>query len=183
MCVRKSSARRVLQFTPFNAASCVLHRPASRVIHRLQLFCFWFLLIAQRGVQVRDLKRRLRGVCATAAKDPERPSKLSPPSWENPCVVIQLESLHKSELRLGTADRFSGGAKERADSTCLRRDKSTTVLDRRCGQSSSEGMPNWRRPRLRHRNQSHRGFLTCDQSLDAFRPTSVTLAGSALTES
>jgi len=57
MCVRKSSARRVLQFTPFNAASCVLHRPASRVIHRLQLFCFWFLLIAQRGVQVRDLKR------------------------------------------------------------------------------------------------------------------------------
>lgn len=59
MCVRKSSARRVLQFTPFNAASCVLHRPASRVIHRLQLYCFWFLLIAQRGVQVRDLKRRL----------------------------------------------------------------------------------------------------------------------------
>ena len=79
MCVRKSSARRVLQFTPFNAASCVLHRPASRVIHRLQLFCFWFLLIAQRGVQVRDLKRRPR-LRATTAKDPERPSKLSPPS-------------------------------------------------------------------------------------------------------
>jgi len=30
MCVRKSSARRVLQFTPFNVASYVLHRPASR---------------------------------------------------------------------------------------------------------------------------------------------------------
>ena len=41
MCVRKSSARRVLQFTPINAASCVLHRPASQVIHRLQL-CFRF---------------------------------------------------------------------------------------------------------------------------------------------
>jgi hypothetical protein len=39
MCVRNSSARRVLQFTPFIAASCVLHRPASRVIHRLQLYC------------------------------------------------------------------------------------------------------------------------------------------------
>jgi hypothetical protein len=38
MCVRKSSARRVLQFTPFNVASYVLHRPASRVIHRLQLY-------------------------------------------------------------------------------------------------------------------------------------------------
>lgn len=37
MCVRKSSVRRVLQFTPINAASCVLHRPVSRVIHRLQL--------------------------------------------------------------------------------------------------------------------------------------------------
>jgi hypothetical protein len=39
MCVRKSSVRRVLQFTPLNAASCVLHRPANRVIHRLQS-CF-----------------------------------------------------------------------------------------------------------------------------------------------
>ena len=37
ICVRKSSARRVLHFTPLNAASCVLHRPANRVIHRLQL--------------------------------------------------------------------------------------------------------------------------------------------------
>lgn len=39
ICVRKSSARRVLHFTPLNAASCVLHRPANRVIHRLQLYC------------------------------------------------------------------------------------------------------------------------------------------------
>jgi len=38
MCIRKSSARRVLQFTPLNAASCVLHRPANRVIHRLQSY-------------------------------------------------------------------------------------------------------------------------------------------------
>ncbi len=38
ICVRKSSARRVLHFTPLNAASCVLHRPANRVIHRLQLY-------------------------------------------------------------------------------------------------------------------------------------------------
>jgi hypothetical protein len=39
ICVQKISARRVLQFTPLNAASCVLHRPTCRVIHRLQLFC------------------------------------------------------------------------------------------------------------------------------------------------
>ncbi len=45
MCVRKSSARRVLQFTPFNVASYVLHRPASRVIHRLQLY--FSLLLSQ----------------------------------------------------------------------------------------------------------------------------------------
>ena len=38
ICVRKSSARRVLHFTPFIAASCVLHRLANRVIHRLQLY-------------------------------------------------------------------------------------------------------------------------------------------------
>ena len=38
MCVRMSSARRVLHFTPINAASCVLPRPASRVIHHEQLF-------------------------------------------------------------------------------------------------------------------------------------------------
>lgn len=39
ICVRKSSARRVLHFTPLITASCVLHRPANRVIHRLQLYC------------------------------------------------------------------------------------------------------------------------------------------------
>lgn len=44
ICVRKSSARRVLQFTPLNAASCVLHRPANRVIHRLQSFFSHFCL-------------------------------------------------------------------------------------------------------------------------------------------
>jgi hypothetical protein len=44
MCVRKSSVRRVLQFTPFIGASSVLHRPASRVIHRLQLYCFVCLI-------------------------------------------------------------------------------------------------------------------------------------------
>src|SRR6185312_13525904 len=38
MCVRISSVRRVLQFTPHNAVSCVLHRSAIRVIHRLQSY-------------------------------------------------------------------------------------------------------------------------------------------------
>jgi hypothetical protein len=49
MCVRKSSARRVLQFTPFNVASYVLHRPASRVIHRLQLYCILLLLFYSKS--------------------------------------------------------------------------------------------------------------------------------------
>jgi hypothetical protein len=44
ICVRKSSARRVLHFTPLIAASCVLHRPANRVIHRLQLYCIFSFL-------------------------------------------------------------------------------------------------------------------------------------------
>ena len=38
ICVQNFSARRVLQFTPFIAASCVLHRSVNRVIHRLKLF-------------------------------------------------------------------------------------------------------------------------------------------------
>ena len=42
ICVRKSSARRVLHFTPLITASCVLHRPANRVIHRLQLYLHLF---------------------------------------------------------------------------------------------------------------------------------------------
>lgn len=37
MCVRKISAQGVLQFTPSLAAGCVLHRPASRVIHCSEL--------------------------------------------------------------------------------------------------------------------------------------------------
>lgn len=45
ICVRKSSARRVLHFTPLITASCVLHRPASRVIHRLQLYCLFVCLL------------------------------------------------------------------------------------------------------------------------------------------
>lgn len=37
ICVQNFSVRRVLQFTPLNAASCVLHRSVNRVIHRLKL--------------------------------------------------------------------------------------------------------------------------------------------------
>src|SRR5882757_7805537 len=40
ICVRKSSARRVLHFTPLFTVSCVLHRSANRVIHRLQLYLY-----------------------------------------------------------------------------------------------------------------------------------------------
>jgi hypothetical protein len=38
ICVQNFSARRVLQFTPIIAASCVLHRSVNRVIHRLKLY-------------------------------------------------------------------------------------------------------------------------------------------------
>ena len=40
MRVRKISAQCVLQFTPSLAAGCVLHRPASRVIHCSESFFF-----------------------------------------------------------------------------------------------------------------------------------------------
>jgi len=54
MCVRKSSVRRVLQFTPFIGASSVLHRPASRVIHRLQLYCIVCLISFKDWFRVLD---------------------------------------------------------------------------------------------------------------------------------
>ena len=44
MCVRRSSARHVLQFAPINVACYVLHRSVSRVIHGNELF-FYFILV------------------------------------------------------------------------------------------------------------------------------------------
>lgn len=38
MCVQDIDAQCVLQFTLIHAAGCALHRLASRVIHRLELF-------------------------------------------------------------------------------------------------------------------------------------------------
>lgn len=55
ICVRKSSARRVLHFTPLNAASCVLHRPANRVIHRLQLYFIFSLLSHRKGTSMHNI--------------------------------------------------------------------------------------------------------------------------------
>jgi len=40
MCVRNVDVQCVLQFTLFHAVGCVLHRPTSRVIHRLELYLF-----------------------------------------------------------------------------------------------------------------------------------------------
>ena len=43
MCVQDIDAQCVLQFTLIHAAGCALHRLASRVIHRLELYsCFTF---------------------------------------------------------------------------------------------------------------------------------------------
>ena len=50
MCVQDVDVQCVLQFTLSNAASCALHRRASRVIHRPKLF-LWF--------SVRSLSRPL----------------------------------------------------------------------------------------------------------------------------
>ena len=40
MCVQGVDVQCVLQFTLSNAFGCALHRRTSRVIHRLELFCF-----------------------------------------------------------------------------------------------------------------------------------------------
>ena len=48
MCVQDIDAQCVLQFTLIHAAGCALHRLASRVIHRLELYpCF--TVSADRG--------------------------------------------------------------------------------------------------------------------------------------
>src|ERR1700712_1753934 len=54
ICVRKSSARRVLHFTPLYASCRVLHRPANRVIHRLQL-CLYLKKFNEKKFQSTDL--------------------------------------------------------------------------------------------------------------------------------
>jgi len=43
MCVRNVDVQCVLQFTLFHAVGCVLHRPTSRVIHRLELYLSLFI--------------------------------------------------------------------------------------------------------------------------------------------
>lgn len=46
MCVQDIDAQCVLQFTLIHAAGCALHRLASRVIHRLELYqCFSFCAV------------------------------------------------------------------------------------------------------------------------------------------
>ena len=42
MCVQMVDVQCVLQFTLFSAACCVLHRPTSRVIHRLESCLIFF---------------------------------------------------------------------------------------------------------------------------------------------
>ena len=68
MCVQDVDVQCVLQFTLSNAASCALHRRASRVIHRPKLF-LWF--------SVRSLSRPLAsllGESATLSGKRARPS-------------------------------------------------------------------------------------------------------------
>lgn len=62
ICVRKSSARRVLHFTPLTGASSVLHRPANRVIHRLQLYLFTLVSHICVMALVIDIMLKLMGI-------------------------------------------------------------------------------------------------------------------------
>ena len=49
MCVQDIDAQCVLQFTLIHAAGCALHRLASRVIHRLELYPCFTDFSADRG--------------------------------------------------------------------------------------------------------------------------------------
>lgn len=80
MCVRISSVRRVLQFTPHNAVSCVLHRSAIRVIHRLQSYRLFVTL---------DISNDL---CVQFPKHTRPPKKTRP---EISAIVRQRQRLHE----------------------------------------------------------------------------------------
>jgi len=98
------------------------------VIHRLQLYCFWFLLIAQRGVQVRDLKRRLPS--SNRRQRPREAVKAKPAILgESVRSDPARESLHKSELRLGTADRYSGRQGARTPPACAETSPRQSLTD------------------------------------------------------
>jgi hypothetical protein len=77
ICVRKSSARRVLHFTPLNAASCVLHRPANRVIHRLQLYLYFIQFVIEKYFQSTELLKLMGTVTSYAGITPLRIIKSS----------------------------------------------------------------------------------------------------------
>lgn len=62
MRVRKISAQCVLQFTPSLAAGCVLHRPASRVIHCSESFFFF-----QLRIRLRDDRKKVCELCELEA--------------------------------------------------------------------------------------------------------------------
>ncbi len=64
MCVRKMSAQCVLQLTPSLAASCVLHRPTSRVIHRLESWIFPSIPVFQVKTAFSNWRKKIRKTCS-----------------------------------------------------------------------------------------------------------------------
>jgi hypothetical protein len=92
----------------------------------LQLYCFWFLLIAQRGVQVRDLKRRSR--VGARRQRPREAGKAKPAKQGETVRSVPALAREPSQERTPSRDRGPVlGAPRRADSTCLRRDKSAAT--------------------------------------------------------
>ena len=58
MCVQDVDVQCVLQFTLSNAASCALHRLASRVIHRSEVFQFAFYGALSESPQLKALRKK-----------------------------------------------------------------------------------------------------------------------------
>ena len=84
MCVQDVDVQCVLQFTLSNAASCALHRRASRVIHRPKLF-LWFSvrslsrpLLSSSGVESATLSGKRARPSGCKGADAEQ----QPPNFE-----------------------------------------------------------------------------------------------------
>lgn len=111
ICVRKSSARRVLHFTPLITASCVLHRPANRVIHRLQLYLIQLFIQFEYGTgmyaQVNGQKRIVTRLSRHCTKRQYLSLAASQPPKRHNLSLHSLTCAH-SKVRTSATTRQSG---------------------------------------------------------------------------
>ena len=112
MCVRISSVRRVLQFTPHNAVSCVLHRSAIRVIHRLQSYRLFIELTSAtifgfKGSRPRPKSKSSKAQFVRQRQRLHEPSS-SDRSRRNPERAAKQQPRTRHRTKLGTQWDRSG---------------------------------------------------------------------------